>query len=348
MTSAGDGRQGRRTTGWDIGGAHLKAAVAVDGRLVAVVQEPCALWQGLDRLEAAFDRILARIGAEGAQRVTMTGELVDLFPGRREGVEALTAAAVERLGPGLAVYGGRAGWLPPEAAAARSSDVASANWHATAAFVGSVLGDALLIDIGSTTTDVVPIRAGRVAARGYSDAERLATGELAYTGVARAALASFGAEVPFGGRRVGAMPEYFATIADVWRILGRLPADADQHPTADGRGKSVAESRLRLSRMVGVEVGEADDEAWRGLAMHYAERQIRLVQDAAMLVLSGAGLAADAPLIACGVGRFVAGEVARRLGRECRDLADLMPADAADVRGRAADCAPAAAVALLA
>ena len=36
--------------------------------------------------------------------------------------------------------------------------------------------EALLIDMGSTTTDIIPTVAGAVAARGYADAERLTTG----------------------------------------------------------------------------------------------------------------------------------------------------------------------------
>ena len=50
--------------------------------------------------------------------------------------------------------------------------------------------DALLIDVGSTTADVVPIVAGRVAATGRNDLERLQAGELVYTGVLRTNLAA--------------------------------------------------------------------------------------------------------------------------------------------------------------
>ncbi|TPQ51227.1 H4MPT-linked C1 transfer pathway protein, partial [Prosthecomicrobium hirschii] len=257
-----------RRIGWDIGGAHLKAAVAEDGRIVAVVQEPCALWQGLDRLDAAFAAVLGRIGAggrieaHGRHQATMTGELVDLFSSRAEGVAALAARAAEHLGADVTIYAGRAGQIAADNAAAHADDVASANWHATARLTAAALGDGLLIDMGSTTTDIIPVRAGAAAARGYSDAERLATGELVYTGVVRTPLMALAADIPFAGRRLGVMAEHFATSADIWRLLGRLPEGADQHGTADGRGKSVAESRLRLSRMVGVDVAEASAAAW--------------------------------------------------------------------------------------
>ena len=42
------------TAGYDVGGAHLKVALAEDGRTIAVRQIACPLWRGLDRLDAAL------------------------------------------------------------------------------------------------------------------------------------------------------------------------------------------------------------------------------------------------------------------------------------------------------
>ena len=48
--------------GWDVGGAHLKAALVEGGRLIDVVQLSCELWRGMDRLEIALDQATARLG----------------------------------------------------------------------------------------------------------------------------------------------------------------------------------------------------------------------------------------------------------------------------------------------
>jgi len=48
--------------GWDVGGAHLKAARVEHGKVTAVLQLPAPLWQGLEPLEAALDAALARLG----------------------------------------------------------------------------------------------------------------------------------------------------------------------------------------------------------------------------------------------------------------------------------------------
>lgn len=160
--------------GWDIGGAHLKAAaVDASGRLLAVVQEACPLWQGLDRLYSALDRALDRLPPESRCRhaVTMTGELVDLFPGREAGVAALVGAMAERFGPGaVSVFAGHDGFLAAAAVAPKdAARIASANWLASGLWAAANLEEALFIDLGSTTTDLLPICEHRVKNRGYTD-----------------------------------------------------------------------------------------------------------------------------------------------------------------------------------
>ena len=77
--------------GWDIGGAHLKAARVSQGRVEAVVQAATPLWLGLDSLHSAFDALCAQLGRADRHVITMTGELCDAFPSRREGVAGLAA-----------------------------------------------------------------------------------------------------------------------------------------------------------------------------------------------------------------------------------------------------------------
>ncbi len=205
------------------------------------------------------------------------------------------------------------------------------------------LRDALFIDIGSTTADLIPIVAGQVAAFGYSDAERLASGELVYTGMTRSFVMALASRAPFRGAWTPLMNEYFASSADVHRILGVLPDGADKMPTADGREKTVGASRARLARMIGREADEAAAPEWDGLAAWFAEAQIREIADAAFLRLSRNDVAAAAPVVAAGIGEGVAAEVARRLRRPCLGFSSLIEAPL-----EASHCAPAVAVALLA
>src|SRR5262245_55027718 len=336
----------RVVIGWDIGGAHLKAARAENGRIVDAVQVASPLRLGLARLADAFGEVKAAIGPAPHNVVTMTGELADTFASRRDGVMALAEMARRQLG-NVTLYAGRAGFITPNQAVEHVAKIASANWHASAALVAKRQAAALFVDIGSTTTDIVPVADHAVAAHGYSDAKRLAAGELIYAGIVRSCLMATADRAPFAGQWMTLINENFASMADVYRILGALPDGADQMTTADGREKTVAASRARLARMVGRDAADADDWQWLQLARWLAEAQMRAIADGAMLVLSRAKLGADAPVVGAGIGITHGAELARRLGRSYLPFDALLDAVPA-VRTRASDCAPAAALAVLA
>ncbi|CAM3086343.1 MULTISPECIES: hydantoinase/oxoprolinase family protein [Methylobacterium] len=334
--------------GWDLGGVHVKAALVEHGRVVAAAQVPCPLWQGVAALDGSLAALPDWARDEARHAVTMTGELTDCFAGRREGVAALSGWAERHLAGPVRIYAGRSGLVAPEAAEEVFADVASANWHATAALAGQHAPDALLIDVGSTTADLIPIAAGRPAATGYSDAERLETGELVYTGIVRTPVIALTDHAPFGGRRTRLMTETFAHMADVYRILGLLPEGVDQQASGDRKGKSVAESETRLARIVGRDREEGTPEAWALLAGHFAEVQLRLLHDAAAALLSRADLAPGAPLIACGAGAFLGPRLAARLGRPAIPLVSLLRGRIAGEPDWISTCGPAVAVGLIA
>lgn len=331
--------------GFDIGGAHLKVTRAEHGRVVAAATIAMPLWQGLDRLDAAFREAEPLYRGAGVNAFTMTGELSDIFPTREAGVAALLREIAGRFPAESLVYAGPEGFVGVDAAANLTMDVASANWHATAALAGRLASDALLVDMGSTTTDIIALEAGSVANEGYTDAERLLTGELVYTGFTRTFLFGVASSAPVRGRLTPLMNEYFASIADAHRILGVLDEADDRHPSADGKEKTVAGSIARLARMVGRDATDLLPGEWRDVAAWFSERQLRTVHDAAFRVAGK--LAAEAPIIGAGTGRRQIRRLAQRMERRFVDFADLIPADDA-VRSAASSAAPATAMALLA
>lgn len=333
-----------RVIGWDLGGAHVKAALAEAGALREAVQVPCRLWQGLAELDRAVAEVLARLGPAPRHAVTMTGEMADLFESRAAGVAALVAAMEGLLaGQDLVFYAGDAGLVDAAAARRAPLALASANWHATAAWTALRVGDGLLLDIGSTTTDIVPLRGGAVRATGTDDATRLVTGELVYTGVVRTPLMALAERVPFGAEQVPLMAEHFATSADIHRLTGRLPESCDQQPAANGGAKTPEASARRLARMIGRDANDGEIETWRALARWFSTRQVQRIADACTQVLAREPLPAQAPLVAAGAGRFLAQDIADRLGRPRLDFGVL-----AGGGDWAATCAPAASLALLA
>jgi (4-(4-[2-(gamma-L-glutamylamino)ethyl]phenoxymethyl)furan-2-yl)methanamine synthase len=332
--------------GWDIGGVHLKAVRAQDGRITRAVQYASPLRAGTEPLLAAFAQARAEIGRADRNVVTMTGELADTFASREDGVERLLTLAAREL-DNMSIYAGPLGFVGPDEARRHWAQIASANWHASAALVAKQRNAALFIDLGSTTTDIVPIAGGKVVARGYSDAQRLAAGELVYTGLVRGFVMATAKRAPLRGLWTPLVNENFSTMADVYRILGALPAGVDLMATADGREKSVAASRARLARMVGSDEADADDATWTLLARWFAEAQLRSICDSAMLVMSGCAALSAEPIVAAGIGLSVIAEVARRLGCACATFDELLDV-APEARAAVCHCAPAAALAVLA
>jgi probable H4MPT-linked C1 transfer pathway protein len=346
----------RRHVGWDIGGAHVKACVVEDGVVRDVAQWPCPLWKGLAFLDATLAEARARWpeawDAGTRHAATMTGEMVDLFADREEGVASLAATLAEALGPTLRLYAAGPGFTAPHDARRQWRAIASANWHATAAVLAPRLGDALLLDIGSTTTDAIALRAGRVAAAGMNDAQRLATGELVYQGVVRTPLCALAARVPFDGHDINVMNEFFATSADVYRLTGELDPLHDQDAAADDAGKSLDATRRRLARMIGRDARDHADQQWLDLARTWRRAQVAEIEGQLARVAAAAGLADGAPLVGAGCGAFLAADIAGRTGRPFLRFADVVLPSRASIDTPLASwidvCAPAVAVALLA
>ena len=334
--------------GWDLGGANVKVACVEDGFVARVAQIPCPLLADRGKFDAAVEAALRLSPSPALHAITMTGELSDVFNHRQEGVAYLVELMqTVTAGQMLRIYAGDSGFLEPEDTKHRWKEVASANWHATAAFTARLHADALLVDAGTTTTDLIPIKGGAVASRGYTDGERLSEGELVYSGVVRTPVMAIAQTAPFGGRTQRIAAERFTTMADVWRLTGDLPDDVDAYPAADQRGKSQAESAARLARMLGRDASEAELADWVALARHFAGCQLALIEEAARAVSVREGLQAEAAVIGAGCGRFVARHLAERLGRLYLDFAEIIDA-APEAREAAARAAPAAAAALLA
>jgi probable H4MPT-linked C1 transfer pathway protein len=125
---------------------------------------------------------------------------------------------------GLRFYAGARGLVPAEAAESEGLRLASANWLAGAELVAASLPEALFVDIGSTTTDLTPVRGGRVRARAQDDAGRLVSGELVYTGVVRTPVMALARVAPFAGHSVPLMavsPRPRITIVSRSAAVGR-------------------------------------------------------------------------------------------------------------------------------
>src|SRR5213592_309477 len=193
----------RPILGWDVGGANIKAALLRDGNRcdAEIIERPFALWREPQRLPGILNEIHDRLGRAQTMGITMTAELADCFATKREGVGFVLDAfrtAFPDVDPW--VFGTDGQFRSVATARNRPEDVAAANWVASAMLVARSFPEALFLDVGSTTTDIIPIVGGRVAARGRTDMARLLSGELVYTGALRTPVAAIVRWVPLAAR----------------------------------------------------------------------------------------------------------------------------------------------------
>ncbi len=290
----------RRVLGLDVGGANLKAAHA-DG---AARSRPFALWKDPGGLAGALRGLIAEMPAADLHAVTMTGELCDCFESKRQGVIAILDAVQEAAqGKPIRVWRTDGKFVDITEARKTPLQTAAANWLALATFAGRLApeGPALLFDVGSTTTDVIPLLDGRPKPHGRTDRERLESGELVYTGVRRTPLCAL----------AGGAAELFATTLDVYLLLAWIAEDAADRNTADGRPATKAAAHARLARMMCADLESSTEKERMGLAHRVFLKQVYDLTWAAERV---AGRMAGPPrtVLVAGEGEFLVLPVLRQ------------------------------------
>lgn len=236
-----------QVVGLDIGGANVKAA-DVDGRATT---QAFALWKTPDQLPDMLRQVISRFQNVDVLSVTMTAELADCFETKAEGVD-FVLRSVEEAAASIPVFVWQTGaeFVRPDVAREIPPLVAAANWHALATWSGRAVpgATAVMIDVGSTTTDVVPLHRGVPVPSGMTDCERLQSGELIYSGVRRTPLCAIAHSVPFRDGYCPLAAELFATTLDVYLTLGEIAENADDNDTANGRAATRTAALDRLAR----------------------------------------------------------------------------------------------------
>ncbi len=297
--------------GLDIGGANIKAA-HIEG---AVRSVPFEVWKRPDDLARTIAGIAASLPPSGAVALTTTAELCDCYPTKRVGVHAVLDAASEALPDRiLAVWGVDGDFHPVEEVRDRPMLAAAANWLALAELAARLVpdGPAILIDIGTTTTDLIPLQRGQVAAQGRCDTERLQTGELVYAGVRRTPIHALGTELPFRGVATGLAAELFASTLDLYLVLDDIAPNPLDLSTADGRPATVEAARDRLARMICADRESVSPEDARQFA-HDADRCLTKRLERAAERACQATIGPPVAAVIAGSGDFLAARVARRV-----------------------------------
>jgi probable H4MPT-linked C1 transfer pathway protein len=303
-----------RTVGLDIGGANLKAS---DGDALSV-SLPFAIWRAPHDLSRRLQELLSEFGAWDTLAVTMTAELADCYATKEEGVWSILSSVAEvAAGRAVRVWQTGGEFVSLDEARELTPLVAAANWHALATWAGRMVpaGSGLLIDIGSTTSDIIPIESGVPMPEGRTDVERLLSGELVYTGVRRTPLCAMTQTVPLRGGECPLAAELFATSHDLYLLTGDIPESSDDRDTADGRPATRAAAHNRLAHQVCCDATELSFEESLAIAVALAEVQGRTISSAMARVVSRLEGPCAAVLL-CGEGEFLARRVLASPGIE--------------------------------
>jgi len=331
----------RLALGWDIGGVNTKAVRVRlrDGAAPELesASVPYEIQHDLVSLADTLRALAGRLGpADGwAHAITMTAELSQAFRTKREGVGAVLDGVLAAFPSDLVrVFTVDGRFVDADEARAMPLAVGASNWVATATLAARVAPDAILIDMGTTSTDIIPIVAGQVAARGRTDPARLTTGELVYTGAVRTPVEAIVRDVPLWGGRATVSAEGFATVGDAHVWLGTLPPEDYTAPTSDRRPVTREAAGERLARVVCGDRDMLDEVSIDGIARAVVQAQREQIVNGIRRVRGSFPSLGTA--IVTGLGEFIAADAARRAGLDVVSLASHW--------GSAARVAPAAAV----
>jgi len=284
--------------GIDIGGANTKIASA-DGKIIELHYLP--LWKNSKLPEALID-ISRRMRPEKVG-IVITGELADCFPDKAAGLSYIIDAVNNAF---------KNAWFFDSSGAftkEKKRSIAAANWVASALNVAGDFKDCVFVDMGSTTTDIIPIKNSRPLAA-TTDFERLKRSELVYSGALRTNIAALLDTVKVEGAISRTSSELFAITADAYLVLGMISQDDYTCDTPDGAGKTLLDSRRRLARVVCADLTEIGEDDIVFIAKQVFEKQVRDIADAIREVAEQHDLKT---IVACGLGEFLVKKAVEKL-----------------------------------
>lgn len=311
--------------GFDIGGVNLKGAfVSYSSKEInslKIYSKYYPMWlQPLDQFPKILRALIKELTGKNpidAMGITMTAEVSDAYKTKQEGVSHILSS-FSKIEPRILkkVISTRNNFISIEEALNDYMAVASANWVATALFVGKRIPECILMDIGSTTTDIIPIVNGEPDTIGKTDTDRLLNGELLYTGALRATIPSITHKVPFRGKLCPTSFEKFALIADVHLLLDHIMQKEYTCETADGRGTTKPEALARLARIICADTNLLSEQEIYAMATYIYGRQLDQIRESMTQVLKARrGYDLTTPVVVTGLGsEFLAKKVAEQIG----------------------------------
>jgi len=303
--------------GIDIGGANTKIA-SHDGQITELHYIP--LWKDT-RLPEVLGEIIYRL-KPAKVGVVMTGELADCFTDKEQGVSFIMDA-IDAVFHNAMYLNNRGEFIDS------SGDImslAAANWTASALLAGKER-DCIFADVGSTTTDLIPVKHGRPLA-GTTDFQRLGRHELLYRGILRTNIAAMMDRIGLGSSNYRLSSELFAQTADANLLLGNIDREDYTCETADTGGKTKKDAARRLARVVCADTAELDIDDIMDIAWQVYYRQRDELAEALGILASHHGIDT---VVGAGLGEFIVRDATKHAGLTCTLLSEEYGSDISKV-----------------
>ncbi|MGD1005325.1 MAG: hydantoinase/oxoprolinase family protein [Methanoregulaceae archaeon] len=250
--------------GIDVGGANLKLVDDTD-----IIIHYCPLWKGAPLVSLLEKH---RTQSNNLAAVVMSGELADCFREKSEGISFIVRS-VKKVFPNAKFYG-TDGLFHNDAV----PQLAAANWLASADYLRTIYPDAVLLDVGSTTTDIIPLSLFSNL-KGLTDIKRLQKGYLIYTGLLRTSIPTLLRTVTIDGIPTPLSSEFFAISADVHLVLSHIKPNQYSCDTPDQKGKTKISALRRLARVVCADLDEIGKQNALGIADQFWQAQRNVICD---------------------------------------------------------------------
>jgi probable H4MPT-linked C1 transfer pathway protein len=332
-----------KVLGLDIGGANTKAAYieTEEGTVkeLRTSMEYFPIWKGKEQLPKVLEKLKKRVTESTALDgvgVTITAELSDAYMTKKEGINHVLDCVKQVYDDTPTfVLDVEADLLTVEDAQREPLKVASANWAATGWMVSQLTKNCVVVDVGSTTTSIVPVVNGKIAAAGRTDLEKLQKGELVYSGSLRTNVAAIVDTIPVKGTVTRVSSELFAQSGDVHLILDNISEDEYTAETCDGRGKTRRDAMARLARVVCADIDMLTEEEIVAMAKFVYDRQVEQIAGGLKQVYERIkpSLQEEIVAVVTGLGRnFLAKKAAEKAGfKQIIDMKELLSSEAAVV-----------------
>ncbi|HUV80396.1 MAG TPA: hydantoinase/oxoprolinase family protein [Candidatus Bathyarchaeia archaeon] len=298
--------------GIDVGGANTKIGTSdgfVDSLYAPLWKDKVCLYDVLPEVNHKFGTEIEAVG------VVMTGELSDCFETKREGVLHIKHA--------LSATFEAPKFFDVNCTFKDGSEVdrdplvfAATNWLASSKLIAEQYKDVIFVDIGSTTTDVIPIVGSEIKAQ-RTDLERLKSGELIYSGILRTNIVALLKNVYIGEQdeECSVSSELFAITADAYLVLGNITKDdygcdspnSYAFVSRENEEKSRLSAMRRLSRVVCSDLEEIGEDGAVRIAEQVKRAQVDELSASLRSLKETYGLEM---VVAAGIGDFVVKEAA--------------------------------------